>query len=47
MNFRKINMDVWDRRECFEHFSTVAKSTYSIPVDVEEMLRRPELFLKK
>ncbi|MGN0380890.1 MAG: CatA-like O-acetyltransferase, partial [Suilimivivens sp.] len=34
MNFRKINMDVWDRRECFEHFSTVAKSTYSITVDV-------------
>lgn len=35
MNFRKINMDVWDRRECFEHFSTVAKSTYSITVDVD------------
>lgn len=41
MNFKLINMEHWDRAECYQHFTTVAKSTYSITVDLDitEFLR--------
>lgn len=35
MNFKLIDMEQWERAECYKHFSTIAKSTYSITVDVD------------
>ena len=35
MEFKVIDMDNWSRKETFEHFSTVAKSTYSLTVKVD------------
>ena len=35
MNFELIDMEHWDRAECYQHFTTVAKSTYSITVDLD------------
>lgn len=35
MNFNIIDMNQWERAECYKHFSTIAKSTYSITVDVD------------
>ncbi|NLK95759.1 MAG: chloramphenicol acetyltransferase CAT [Clostridiales bacterium] len=35
MFFKKIDMETWSRKDCFNHFSTVAQSTYSITVDVD------------
>lgn len=35
MNFKLIDMNRWERAECYKHFSTIAKSTYSITVDVD------------
>lgn len=34
-DFEIINMETWDRKECFNHFMTVAKSTYSVTVNVD------------
>ena len=41
MNFELIDMEHWDRAECYQHFTTIAKSTYSITVDLDitEFLR--------
>lgn len=35
MNFNFIDMETWDRKECFTHFMTIAKSTYSITVNID------------
>lgn len=35
MGFTKIDMDTWSRKECFTHFMTVAKSSYSMTVDMD------------
>lgn len=35
MIFEKINYDKWARKETFEHFMNVAKSTYSLTVKVD------------
>ena len=35
MGFNLINMDTWDRKECFEHFFNNAKCTYSITVNMD------------
>ncbi|URZ07052.1 CatA-like O-acetyltransferase [Clostridium felsineum] len=35
MKFNIIDMDNWDRKECFNHFFNYAKSTYSITVNVD------------
>ena len=35
MNFKLIDMKQWERAECYKHFFTIAKSTYSITVDVD------------
>lgn len=35
MSFKLIDMEHWDRAECYQHFTTVAKSTYSITVDLD------------
>ena len=35
MNFELIDMEHWDRAECYQYFTTVAKSTYSITVDLD------------
>ena len=35
MEFKIIDMDNWSRKETFDHFSTVAKSTYSLTVKVD------------
>ena len=35
MSFKLIDMEHWDRAECYQHFTTIAKSTYSITVDLD------------
>ncbi len=35
MKFNIINMDNWDRKECFEHYYNNAKCTYSLTVDMD------------
>ncbi|MBP3889085.1 MAG: chloramphenicol acetyltransferase CAT [Cellulosilyticum sp.] len=35
MNFTLIDMENWERKECFNHFMTVAKSTYSLTVNMD------------
>lgn len=35
MGFNLINMDTWNRKECFEHFYNNAKCTYSITVNID------------
>lgn len=34
-DFEIIDMETWDRKDCFNHFMTVAKSTYSLTVNVD------------
>lgn len=33
--FKLVDMEKWERADCYKHFSTIAKSTYSITVDVD------------
>ncbi|UZQ48971.1 CatA-like O-acetyltransferase [Clostridium kluyveri] len=35
MGFNVINMNTWERRDCFNHFFNNAKCTYSITVNVD------------
>lgn len=35
MGFNIINMNTWDRKECFNHFFNNAKCTYSITVNID------------
>ncbi|MEG1003291.1 MAG: CatA-like O-acetyltransferase [Clostridium sp.] len=35
MVFNKINFENWERKECFNHFSSIAKSTYSLTVNMD------------
>ncbi len=35
MGFNIINMDTWNRKECFNHFFNNAKCTYSITVNID------------
>lgn len=35
IKFNIINMDNWDRKECFEHYYNNAKCTYSLTVDMD------------
>ena len=35
MDFKLIDMKKWERAECYQHFMTVARSTYSITVDLD------------
>ena len=35
MAFRQIDMDNWERKGAFEHFTTIAKSSYSLTVNVD------------
>lgn len=35
MEFKIIDLENWERAECFQHFSTVAKSTYSLTAEVD------------
>lgn len=35
MKFNLIDMNSWERKECFEHFFNNAKCTYSITINVE------------
>ena len=35
MGFNIINMDTWDRADCFNHFFNNAKCTYSITVNID------------
>lgn len=35
MEFNIINMDTWDRKDCFNHFFNNAKCTYSITVNID------------
>lgn len=39
--FKLIDMKKWERAECFQHFSTIAQSTYSITaeIDITELFR--------
>lgn len=34
-NFKLVDMEKWERAECFQHFSTIAQSTYSITVEID------------
>lgn len=35
MKFNIIDFDKWDRRDCFNHFISIAQSTYSITVNID------------
>lgn len=35
MNFNLIEIDAWDRKDCFRHFISQASSTYSITVNID------------
>lgn len=35
MGFNIINMDTWNRKDCFNHFFNNAKCTYSITVNID------------
>lgn len=35
MDFKLIDMKKWERAACYQHFMTVARSTYSITVDID------------
>ena len=35
MCFTKIDMKTWPRKDCFTHFMNIAKSTYSMTVDMD------------
>lgn len=35
MGFKGINLEEWERKECFEHFMTIAKSSYNLTVNVD------------
>ena len=35
MGFNIINMDTWERRDCFNHFFNNAKCTYSITANID------------
>lgn len=35
MKFNIINVDEWERKECFEHYFNNAKCTYSLTVNIE------------
>lgn len=35
MNFNLIDLEHWERKDCFNHFMTVAKSTYSLTVNMD------------
>ena len=50
MEFKVIDLENWERAECFQHFSTVAKSTYSLTAEVDitnlmKYIRKKELRL--
>ena len=34
-DFESIDMENWERKECYNHFMSVAKSTYSLTVNVD------------
>ncbi|MBN1045716.1 MULTISPECIES: chloramphenicol acetyltransferase [unclassified Clostridium] len=35
MNFKLIDIENWERKECFNHFMNIAKSTYSLTVNID------------
>ncbi|AOR25176.1 CatA-like O-acetyltransferase [Clostridium taeniosporum] len=35
MGFNIINMDTWDRKDCFNHFFNNAKCTYSVTINID------------
>lgn len=35
MSFHLIDLENWERRDCFNHFFTIAKSTYSLTVNMD------------
>lgn len=45
MKFNIIDLKTWDRRECFEHFTIRAKSTYSLTVNMD--ISKLIVFIKK
>lgn len=46
MKFNVIDLDKWERKECFNHFMTVAKSTYTLTVNVDVTKLIKEIKLK-
>lgn len=47
MKFNVIDLDKWERKECFNYFMTVAKSTYTLTVNVDVTKLIKEIKLKK